>query len=654
MRYAFVVLLILAVSAACWSAILPDDAGLDKPVTLAVKGESISDIMSMLADQTGVRLRASKDIEDQKATIFIDGKPLREVMEGLSQVFGYFWSTKKYSTGTVYEIWQDEKSRQALLNQRQKALDAAWQAALRDIDFKARAAGMSTQELTALRAEVESGLAKDTVQSSEHLKAISQMEKDPLQGICARLIAELPGNLRSLLKPGVSLRFDARSKEPEWAVPDSIRKIVVGCLNNSGSPDRVVLFGNADAGAIELDPDSVSINIVVRTQGATLQLTATATAAGVGGTMSFPRVRAVQLSQQVIGLQITPNDLPRSGDTALLAVKAGISAVDLAKEVEAYPGGTTGGMLNRSDVLSLLHRKTGVQIIADHYSYWTTWPIGEHTSALDILSSLATPGLNERNRVQMADWGWDDRFVYVRARDILSADCAEVPNRHLRYWAAVSKEKGCLGLDEHADIATLSDEQIMALRLFGQYLGIGNQIPFTVSHQLRLFGTLSRTQRQEALSGGTSVDAFTPEQKRALTKAFFRPANSFIVSSKPMGDAQVGIWTTEPPTMRLDQAQSAPEFEQNPEPPSTMAVTEGSSQGIPSELVAVLQKGGFVDKGSGQTSGGSGSDGVITRFSSADGRQYTMVFTFVDGRAHQTSFFVPKCESQTSPGAASQ
>jgi len=52
-----------------------DDPVLKKPVTLAVKGEALADIMPMLQDQTGVLLRVSADTADRKSTIFVDNKP---------------------------------------------------------------------------------------------------------------------------------------------------------------------------------------------------------------------------------------------------------------------------------------------------------------------------------------------------------------------------------------------------------------------------------------------------------------------------------------------------------------------------------------------------------------------------------------------------
>jgi hypothetical protein len=93
--YLFLLSLLLCTGA--WAGedgALANNQPLSKPVTLAVKGESLSYIAGMLGKQTGVKLRVTKDITEQKATIFVDFRPLKDVMDGLSTI-GYRWSVVK-------------------------------------------------------------------------------------------------------------------------------------------------------------------------------------------------------------------------------------------------------------------------------------------------------------------------------------------------------------------------------------------------------------------------------------------------------------------------------------------------------------------------------------------------------------------------------
>lgn len=640
MKCVLVTALVLLAVVAGMGADLPDDVALDKTVTLAVKGEALADIMLALEKQTGVRLRASKDIAEQKATVFVDDKPLREVMAGLSATFGYYWAANDYSTGRIYEIWQDEKLRKELSNQRDKAVVAAWKASLQEIEFIASAVRMSALELEQSKADLR---GKDTAESRARLSALTRLEKNPLIGYCASLIAGLPDSFRALTKPGVSVRFDARSGEPEWTVPPSLRTAMVESLKDSPGEIKVLTsLPAAENETTEPDPESVAVNIVVRVQGRTLNVSATVLASGSGHGL-MPYARPVQLSRRVLSEGIIPRSLPRTGNVSALEAKAGITTADLVAETESYPPDARTGLLNKSDVLEVLHRKTGIQVIADHYSYWNRWTISEDSSPMDILNAMSSDDPSAVIFVQTADWGWDGKYLYIRARDVYSADLAEIPNASLKPWVAAYKETGCLGLDECADIAALNEHQASTLTQFGPYLELGRRLPSAQSAALRLFGTLSQSQRRAALSGATVVDAFSPEQRAALAQVFFRPANFFTISTQPTGDAQVGIWTTAPPSVRLDRPQEAPEMETNPEPPVTAAVKEGSPQGIPPGLRPNLPPGGSVALENAQTAQGPGSGSVVRTFSSLDGVPYTMVFTYADGSTREFGFSVPKC-----------
>lgn len=652
--------LLLLAGSAGYSASLPNDAALDKHVTLAVKGEALSDVMPTLEKQTGARVRAAKEIADQKVTIYVDDKPLREVMQGLSSLFGYFWSVKSYSTGTIYEIWQDEKSAKALTSQREKAIDAALRAAWEKMRFKAELAAKTPEEREALRVELSQGASKDSPQTKARVDAIAQVQKEPLQGICAGMLADLPQNYSSLLRLGVSVRFDTRSTEPEWTISTTTRKTIAEQLDNMTSQMSVTVSGmNLPTG--DVDPDSVNLNVAIKIQGSLLQILGTVAGMtkppsdGSARTMMFPRVRPVILAQEAIGSHVDPAKLPGGGDTSAWKDKAGITADDLTKASEAYPADARTGLLNRSDILDILHRKLGLQVMSDHYSHWTRWLITEDMSVLDILKLLYPIEGAMALTTQKADWGYDGKLLYVRVRDILSADSSESPNRLVRHWADVYRDKGGLGLEEQADIAALGADQGMNLRMFGPYLGIGNQIAFGTP-ALRLYGMLSQAQRQQAWAAGTSVDAFTPDQRTALAQVFFRTGNSFSFTSGvpptgaiefATGPVQVGIWTTESPSNRLDKPGSAMDNAPNPEPPVTVAVKEGSPQ--PGAGVRVgLPGGGNFTSSTTVTRIGPGQSGSPT-VTTVENTVYTMTFTFADGRTQQMGINVPKLPSPDKP-----
>jgi hypothetical protein len=196
-----------------------------------------------------------------------------------------------------------------------------------------------------------------------------------------------------------------------------------------------------------------------------------------------------------------------------------------------------GPRVNRSDLLALLHRKLGLQIIADHYSQWYPWEAAQRRSVREILQRFERyPGITSEElevlrkwpdneyrlkdfaeRYPEADWGWDGELLYMRARDVVRMDAREIPNRFLRRWQAASAEPGYLGLDELAEVQLLTDEQLDALRKTYPYLGLATEEDaLNRDLLLRFYGLLSLGQRKELFDQGLSARGLTPPQKAAL------------------------------------------------------------------------------------------------------------------------------------------
>src|SRR5690606_22131693 len=112
---------------------------------------------------------------------------------------------------------------------------------------------------------------------------------------------------------------------------------------------------------------------------------------------------------------------------------------------------------NRSDILALLHRKLGLQIIADHYSEWGSWDAATARPLKEILSRFETMRDCSTAEPCQAYSGFDGEFLYMRAKDVRLCNAREIPNRLLRPWQAAYARHGCLGLNELGEIALLSE-----------------------------------------------------------------------------------------------------------------------------------------------------------------------------------------------------
>lgn len=197
---------------------------LSKPVTLAVKGEALSDITAMLSRQAGLKVRATKDIANQKATIFVDNKPLKDVLDGLSTILGYRWSVVRQTDGSkTYELWESPKAKLA----REAATGGAVVAAWHEMDARNRGIAASTQEeQKQFRHEYEQLTA--SFAGKEHLTPEETARIKALGGrfgpraTIARLYSRLSPVALQALQFGASVYLDTNTNETEWRVPPDI------------------------------------------------------------------------------------------------------------------------------------------------------------------------------------------------------------------------------------------------------------------------------------------------------------------------------------------------------------------------------------------------------------------------------------------------
>lgn len=628
MRSALTLLAIVLMATACWSAGLSEDPVLDKPVTLAVKGEALSDIMPMLEKQTGVRLRVSRDIADQKATIFVDDRPLRQVMEGLSTLFGYHWTKKTFSTGDIHELWQDEKSRQRLADQYARAWDDAWRAAIADIELKDKLAAMTKEERDAFRRQLAEGSKADSPQVKSQLEALKWIE-DPLIAPTARFFCEMPADVRAMLRPGVKIKYDSLSPESEWVLPedtagailDAFRKGGAGWLSDGEVAKMGLTFSCADAyKAIDI---TAIFSSTLKTPPSSFSTSSMAT------WLTYQRVFEHLPSNSL--------HLPRIADLSGLEKSVSVSAEDIAKETGRASDSGASPRVNRSDILAILHGKLGLQVISDHYSQWSIWKLLGNATALGISEKFDAPSPSVPAYEPRAAWGWDGKLLYMRTKDIWHSDAAEVPNSLLRKWAASYRDRGYLDLYEQAAIAALTCEQFIQLSLNREYLGLRKDMGIRNTDALRLFGLMSDKQQKEALAVGTSVEGFTPEQTKAL--AALLPGSRAIATIARDGilTSPVGVWADGPPEYRLDKPQdTGPRLS-----PTSVSVREGSPRNP--------GMGGVVVQG-------SFTSGVLLgqpdQVASKDGTQsmnegkpaditYTMVISSTEGQPLEVGITIP-------------
>lgn len=479
---------ILGTSAFSADVLLPKDKPLDALVTLDVKGESLTDLMKILENKTRVRLKASREVADQKVTIFVDDKPLRDIMLALADLFGYRWGWKEIEGRKVYTIWQDRKSRETLEDQWKKAVDKAWD----DIDAQ---------------------IAK------EMQKALGGADKSD-KTACVLLYKRFPSAVVDAFRNGMHICYSSLTDEEEWKLPEEIRRQILDKrkdLPNLGSKiESTTSISSGSVGTVTFgtgdnDESIVGIELCNSINRRAVQINASIINSShlAGSGMSIPII-----SSRVSDFIPQPKEsLPEMTTDEMLGKKISITGADVAKE-SAIPEivGDSKIYANRSDLLAILHKKVGLQTIADHYSMWNNWKPITDASVLGVINSFKDDyylGANMR---------WDGKLLLARTKDILGSDEAEIPDRILKPIQKVYQTQGWLGLDDMAQLNILNNEQISSFRLNSRFLGFDQIQQFTWSPALAFYGILSVMQRKDLLDRSLSVNTLNEGQRQVLSR----------------------------------------------------------------------------------------------------------------------------------------
>lgn len=235
--------------------------------------------------------------------------------------------------------------------------------------------------------------------------------------------------------------------------------------------------------------------------------------------------------------------------------------------------GTNEGVpANRSDLLALLHEKTGAQIIADHYSQWSDWSNTTNKSLNDLLQMIAKKDLESY-------WGSDGHFIYMRAIDLQKWNIEETPNRILEPLQKFADEQGYLDIDQIAAIMMLGERKATALQNNATYLRLPtdfNQSIYqneSIRQALIFYGSLNPLQKKAILNSKLDVASLTPKQRAAVAgclnciTSVFEPSKRVVVGIYENG---VRIDRPEPPspddpikirmTVQIDSSAITPEL----------------------------------------------------------------------------------------------
>jgi hypothetical protein len=169
-----------------------------------------------------------------------------------------------------------------------------------------------------------------------------------------------------------------------------------------------------------------------------------------------------------------------------------------------------------ADVLEVLHRATGLNLVADYYT--------RLSPADDVLvkEQPLLAALNRISGVLRLRWNKEGEWLQFRSPGYYDHRLKEVPNRLLARWSEARRQRGASSLHELLEISQLSDAQLDATQMsegarecYG-LLEWDLVSPARIRPHLRALAQLSPAQRQAAVSSSGLAFAKLPLRQQQL------------------------------------------------------------------------------------------------------------------------------------------
>jgi hypothetical protein len=540
---------------------LEDVAGLETPVTIAEAKIPLGELVARIAAETGVSLRAAREVADEPVALVVREMPARELLEEFAHLLDYRWSRRGREGAWRYEIWQDLAARRreaALKDARRAAVEKRFREKLSDFS---EAAALSETEILALQERVERhqrDLARR--REEEQLAPLPpQMENDlrlysaahhlrwPVPKALAGMLATLPRERWERLWRRERLAFSTEPQAGELRLPEATARalraaspamLAPGVTFRGSHPDTEQIVRKQDEERKKRWTAAAGYRVVLRVSGdafrsqGSLSLTASAAPFYVDperGSSFAPDDRATSVQITVEAVEAQRDEEFTAERWAALAKDPVVGAVKPFKpKPEALvklPGPQNLTAVRFPNLVPDLARTYGVQFLSD--AYWLDWP----RLIPRVLPDEPAPLYRLLDSLSAGVQRWERRGdrILLRSRTWFYDRPREIPLRHVRRWREQIESQGSLPLEEYLTIARdLTDSQLETLRepvlvdmgLPGDLFG---GLSFS-RHALRLYASLLPRERQ-ALDAGQALP--TARMSRAQRELYLAGLREF-------------------------------------------------------------------------------------------------------------------------------
>jgi hypothetical protein len=518
------------------------DPRLARQVTLALKATAVDEFCAAMREQTGVRLRASRGVGDEKVTLFVRERPARDVMRAVARLFGYKWLRTGEEGEWSYELSQDLKTQLAEEEMRNRDLHAALLAL---DDRMAQYRPYLERSFDQLAAQYDRAQGKEK-------QLIGDLVKMGGWGP-AQLYFRLSPAERSALMSSETLRFSADDRDADRRLPAEWRTpllkstglgyfpagTIVPAEHAHGKPFTPIDQIAAAQPSVAFRMDRSEAGEFTLHAGTHVNLSKDGKIVAAGGflykiasgrppSMDRPDnakenrvLRDDPLFRPVISLDPRPS-CPRVV-AALRGRPSEMEQIYLEPDIREPH-------LSSADAWEEIYRRTGIPIVADSYTH--LFPLAKiRLKDASTFDTLCHTGDELGMR-----WKKDGDFLLCRSASYFWDKLKEVPNRLLARWRQDSDRNGGLPLGDLLEMVTLPDLQLGS-RTVGKGIvhcwgleewGIIGGGPFTSDEGIasfemrkmaRALTVLSPQQFNQALSpAGLPMAACAPAQREEIGK----------------------------------------------------------------------------------------------------------------------------------------
>lgn len=440
------------------------DTRLARRVRLSVKDTPLSAFCQRLTDETGIAIATDARTADENVTLYCNPRPLRDILRQISAHFGFQWLREGEEGAYRYQLTRSVRSQlleEELRNQDQdEALIALDQAMEKYRKFR----GLNTSQL------------REAVKTAKGEAATMLFPLTYGGWVPANLYFGLSPDDLQTLRGGEPIKFSMSPQSGERPLPPTLTPEILGAFDDTQiTPEGTLRSHDVPAGSL---PISAGKDIAITSE---LRLDRSQLGEFTLKGDVFMHVTAPNGARDGIGHGITLAQVTSPAVAGPRNAEANAKRAqnpDLQTRVTIEPqascklkyqgevadvegiGQGAGDQVTIGDVLEAIFKATKKDVIGDAYT--RLYAPGKMTERnVTLFDALNRLGDRMRER-----WTKEEGWLKFRSASWFYDRPKEVPQRHLKRWAASRREHGALTLDDLTEITQLTNTQLDALTSF--------------------------------------------------------------------------------------------------------------------------------------------------------------------------------------------